>query len=472
MQADIDVIAHHRFDISSREQTAAPKPIRLHRKTRSLRSRVYLGVKAKYAISAAAALSWMGLSIWLGQSWAQELGEQVGTVWAWAMIGSIALVPGFMNAFLATSLLLDNRPVSKPLASYPGLTILVAAYNEEHSIVDTLRSIHMQSYPGELQVIVVSDGSTDRTNQYVNDCSKVFPWLSLIALPNNVGKARALNAALVLARYALVATIDADSWLHTGSLMRIVERFMQDPAHTCAVAGAIMVRNSRKNWLTRMQEWDYFQGISSVKRVQSLYQGTLVAQGAFSLYRRKAIEEVGGFPDCVGEDIVLTWAMLKKGYRIGHCEEAIVFTNVPETYRQFARQRHRWARGMIEAFKRHPSMVTRPRLSTTFILWNLQFPLLDLAFSLLFLPGVIAAFFGVFWIAGPATLAILPIGLAMHYLVFRIGQRTFRHTRLQVRFNPLGLLNYVLFYSVLMQPVSLWGYASELLGTRKSWGTK
>lgn len=459
-------------DVSVEQPLPKPKRLPRRRKSRNLFFGVYLSVKAKYTLSILIALLWMGISIWLAQTWAGELGEHVGIVWAWVLIGGIALVPGFMNAFMGMSLYLDSRPVSKPLPYYPGLTLLVAAYNEEASIVDTLRSIHLQAYPGQLQVIVVSDGSTDRTCELVRESAERYPWLSLLALPRNVGKANALNAAFKHAKFSLVATVDGDSWLHHGALMRIVERFMQDPAHTCAVAGAIMVRNSRKNWLTRMQEWDYFQGISSVKRVQSLYQGTLVAQGAFSLYSRKAIEEVGGFPDCVGEDIVLTWAMLKLGYRVGHCEDAILFTNVPETYRQFARQRHRWARGMIEAFKRHPSMIFSPRLSTTFIFWNLQFPLLDLAFSLVFLPGVIAACFGIYWIAGPATLALLPMAFIVNYFTFRVGQQTFRHTRLRVRFNPAGFINYSLFYSLLMQPVALWGYASELLGTRKTWGTK
>ncbi len=459
-------------DVASTQFLPKPRRLPRRRKTRHLFFGIYLSVKAKYAIAVLTALLWMGLSIWLAQTWANELGEHVGIVCSWILIGGIALVPGFMNAFMAMSLYLDSRPVSKSLPYYPGLTILVAAYNEEASIQDTLRSIYLQAYPGQLQVIVVSDGSTDRTNELVRESTQIYPWLSLVALPRNVGKANALNAAFLHAKYSLVATVDGDSWLHHSALLRIVERFMQDPTHTCAVAGAIMVRNSRKNWLTQMQEWDYFQGISSVKRVQSLYQGTLVAQGAFSLYSRKAIEEVGGFPDCVGEDIVLTWAMLKRGYRVGHCEDAILFTNVPETYRQFARQRHRWARGMIEAFKRHPSMIIRPRLSTTFIFWNLQFPLLDLAFSMVFLPGVIAACFGIYWIAGPATLALLPMAFVVNYFTFRVGQQTFRHTRLRVRFNPLGFINYSLFYSLLMQPVALWGYASELLGTRKTWGTK
>ena len=73
-----------------------------------------------------------------------------------------------------------------------------------------------------------------------------------------------------------------------------------------AVAGSVLVRNSRDSLGTRMQEWDYFLGIASVKRMQGLYQGTLVAQGAFSLYRTEAVLAAGGWPDAIGEDIVLT----------------------------------------------------------------------------------------------------------------------------------------------------------------------
>jgi poly-beta-1,6-N-acetyl-D-glucosamine synthase len=75
------------------------------------------------------------------------------------------------------------------------------------------------------------------------------------------------------------------------------------PSDVQAVAGSVLVRNSL--W-TRMQEWDYFLGIASVKRMQGLYQGTLVAQGAFSLYRTEAVLAAGGWPDAIGEDIVLT----------------------------------------------------------------------------------------------------------------------------------------------------------------------
>ena len=81
------------------------------------------------------------------------------------------------------------------------------------------------------------------------------------------------------------------------SLERIVARLLISPPDTLAVAGAVFVRNSRRNFLTRAQEWDYFLGIASVKRQQCLFQGKMVAQGAFSVYRTSALARVGGWPD-------------------------------------------------------------------------------------------------------------------------------------------------------------------------------
>src|SRR4029078_13531218 len=85
------------------------------------------------------------------------------------------------------------------------------------------------------------------------------------------------------------------------------------PPDTVAVAGSVLVCNSRDNLLTKMQEWDYFLGIAAVKRVQGLYQSTLVAQGAFSLYRTERVREIGGWPDAIGEDIVVTLRLMAGG---------------------------------------------------------------------------------------------------------------------------------------------------------------
>jgi biofilm PGA synthesis N-glycosyltransferase PgaC len=433
---------------------------------------MYLSVRIKFVIALVCALAWTVLSVWLAHNWFANLSSHVGFVFAVFLIGGIAIIPGFMNAFLLSSLLLDKRPQRKPLPHYPPLSILIAAYNEAPSIAETLRSIAEQHYPGELQVIVINDGSRDNTADIVRQHLAHYPWLALVDMPLNGGKARALNRGLQDVRHDLVLTVDADSYLYRDALHSIVERYMEDPVNTRAVAGTVLVRNSRSSWIAQAQEWDYFHGIAAIKRTQSLFQGTLVAQGAFSIYDRATLENIGGWPECVGEDIVVTWAILKAGYRVGHCEDACLFTNAPATLSQFFRQRRRWARGMVEAFKHHPGVLLKPQLPTFFIYWNLLFPLMDLAFTIGFLPGLVLALFGHFWIVGPMTLSLIPLGLAMNFLMFNVEVRMFRHHDLKVRKNPLGFMIYVFFYSVLLQPICLIGYLSELFSLRKSWGTK
>jgi biofilm PGA synthesis N-glycosyltransferase PgaC len=435
-------------------------------------ARVYLPIRVKFFIALIGAFAWTGFSIKVAQPWQTDLSAVIGPALAFFVVYGVAIIPGFMNSFMVMSLVLDKRPQHKTLAVYPPITVLIAAYNEEKSIKDTLLSIERQNYPGELQVIVINDGSQDRTADIVRELQQEYAWLSLVDLKQNGRKANALNQGLKFAEHELVLTVDADSYLYHNAMQSIVERYKQDPPNTRAVAGTILVRNSRESWLTRSQEWDYFHGIAAIKRMQSLCQGTLVAQGAFSLHDKQTLLEVGGWPECVGEDIVLTWALLNAGYRVGHCEDACLFTNVPSTIGQFIRQRQRWARGMLEAFRQHPSILLKGRLSTFLIYWNLFYPWLDLAFTFSFIPGLVLALFGHFWIVGPMTLAVMPLALAISLLMFSIERLMFTHVGLRVRRNILGFFIYVFAYSLLVQPASVLGYVDEIFKTRKKWGTK
>ncbi|MGN6703378.1 MAG: glycosyltransferase [Burkholderiaceae bacterium] len=437
------------------------------------RRRYYLSVPVKFSLTLTVGLLWAALSVYLSLPWIRDLAALCGYPLAIVVIAGVAIIPGFMNAFIMTALALDRRPPRAAMpVPYPSISILIAAYKEEQNIVGTLESIERQYYPGKMQVIVINDGSPDATASLVRGMQGGRPWLKLIDLPKNGGKANALNVGLQHAAHEIVITVDGDSYLYRDALKHIVGRYMSDPEHTVAVAGCVLVRNSRKNWVTRVQEWDYFHGIASIKRIQSLFQGTLVAQGAFSLYRKNILVKLGGWPDCVGEDIVLTWAMLKRGYRVGHCEDACVFTNVPDTLTQFLRQRQRWSRGMIEAFKQHPAILVGRRLSTLFIYWNLLFPILDLVFTLVFIPGIVIALFGYYWIAGPMTLALLPLAALINMMMFSIGRKMFDERGLRVRRNVLGFLLYSLAYSIVLQPACLLGYLSEILRLKKTWGTK
>jgi biofilm PGA synthesis N-glycosyltransferase PgaC len=424
----------------------------------------YLGVRAKFALALVASSGWFVLTVLIALPWIAELSQRTGALVAWLAVGSIGLVPGFMNAFLIASLLLDRRPPRLKPSRYPSVSILIPACNAEAVIPDTLRSIVNQDYPGAFEVFVVDCGSTDRTAAIVDASDHEF--LRLIRMTAGTTSSAALNRGLAEARFDLVLTLDCESFLYRDALRNIVERYMSDPPNTRAVAGTMLVRNSRKNWVTKAQEWDYFHGIAAAKRVQSLYQGTLVAQGAFSLYERGALRDLGGWPDCAGRDVVLTWAMLRRGWRIGHAEDACCFTNAPDSLRKFVAQRKAWARGMVEAFRAVPGILVEPRLSTFFVWWNLLFPWLDLAYTVLFIPGILLALAGVWWIAGPWTLAWLPMAVGINYLMYRAGSQMFAANGLRVRKNVTGFLTYALMYSLILQPACVAGYVSEVFASR------
>jgi biofilm PGA synthesis N-glycosyltransferase PgaC len=435
------------------------------------RSRWYLPVRVKFTLAVIFATFWSVLSFHLAQRWLADMSVVFGVVGAYLILFGIAILPGFMNAFLMSSLLMDRRPAFRAtIERLPGISILVAAYNEEANIAQTVESIAKQAYPGPLQVVVINDGSTDRTGAELDRLH--YRWLEVIHLPQNMGKARALNEGLKRVRHKLTVTVDGDSYLYRRALENLTRRYLSDPPDTKAVAGAVLVRNSRTNMVTRVQEWDYFHGIAAIKRLQSLYQGTLVAQGAFSAYDTDVLRQVGGWPHSVGEDIVLTWAILKAGHRVGFAENACLFTNAPTTWVQFIRQRQRWSRGLMEAFKAHWQLLFKPRMTTLFIWWNLLFPYMDAVYTLAFVPGLVLALFGIYWIAGPMTLLVLPMAMIINGIMFRVQSGMFTEQGLKVRRNVLGLIFYSLFYGLVLQPACVAGYLQEFVTRGKRWGTK
>ena len=439
---------------------------------------MYIPVKGKLVISQIMATTWVFFSIYVAQPWIRDLANTFSLAAAWLIVAGIALIPGWANAFLVAGLTLDHRPRFDLDRSLPPVTILIAAYNEEKCIGETLASIFEQHYSGEMEVIVIDDGSVDATaavarEAFVGCAGDKNCRLKILSMPANSGKSNALNRGLQEAAHDIIITIDADTYLYPESLARLVINLVEGPGNTAAIAGTVLVRNSRESLLARLQEWDYFLGISVVKRIQSLYQGTLVAQGAFSTYRKEAILEAGGWSNRVGEDIVLTWAFLERGYRVGYAENAFAFTNVPETYAQFFRQRRRWARGLIEAFKCHPRVLVRPRLVSPFVLFNFLFPYLDLVFLTVFVPGILAAvFFQYYAVVGLMTLLLLPLMLMVNIIMFYNQRRIFRRHGLRVRKNLMGAVFYMLTFQLIMAPASFLGYMSEFLNLKRSWGRR
>jgi biofilm PGA synthesis N-glycosyltransferase PgaC len=432
-------------------------------------ARLYLRVRTRFLITVVCSLAWAAFSLWISQAWIAELADALSLPAAIAVVLGIAVVPGYLNMQLVTSILLDRPRPLRFEHDFPAVTLLVAAYNEEQAIAHTVEYALRSDYPGRFDVVVVDDGSADRTRDIVRAIARRDSRVSLLKGAHG-GKAQALNLALERIETPLVATIDADTLLMPWSLKHAVARYLQSPPDTVAVAGSVLARNSRGNLLARMQEWDYFLAIASVKRQQALLQGTLVAQGAFSIYRTEALKEVGGWPDRIGEDIVLTWAMIRHGGRTTFEPTAIAFTEVPERLRHFLRQRQRWARGMIEGLRDHGStLVMRRRLLAHSIAVNYLFPFLDGMYTLAFLPGVLLALTGNFMIVGPMTVAVLPLNIAIAYAMLYRQRGVFRQTGLRIRKNYAGFLAYMLLYAPVMSPVSFVGYVKELAGVERRW---
>jgi cellulose synthase/poly-beta-1,6-N-acetylglucosamine synthase-like glycosyltransferase/peptidoglycan/xylan/chitin deacetylase (PgdA/CDA1 family) len=279
----------------------------------------------------------------------------------------------------------DNAKLAEPS---PGVTVLIPAYNEESVIVQTVESV-LHSDLSDIRVIVVDDGSSDRTlaileNNFGNNgCVQILHQV-------NRGKAAALNNALSHARTAFVVTIDADTEIEADAIQKLLRHF-SDPK-VGAVAGNVKVGN-RSRWLTRWQALEYITSQNMEKRAFDLLNCITVVPGALGAWRREAIEAVGGITaDTVAEDADLTIAIRRLGWRVTYDEEAIAWTEAPETPGQLIRQRFRWTFGTLQSFWKHSDTLFRPKYGTlgwvalpNIFVFQILLPLFSPVLDLLFL---------------------------------------------------------------------------------------
>lgn len=432
--------------------------------------RLYVSVAAKFTLAMAFTVMWVWLSVWISGGWVRDLEPVAGAVLAWVMVILVAYLPGAIVAFLAVSLMLDRQPSLRVASPTTALTVIIAARNEERGIGETIAAISRTDYAGPVSVILADNGSTDSTCLQARRAAAALGVSLRIVSELTPGKSNALNAALRHVETPYVVTVDADTLLHLESLRRLVSRLESAPPDTAAVAGTVLVRNSRVNLLTRIQEWDYYLGIAAVKRMQGLYQATLVAQGAFSLYLTAELRRVGGWPDAIGEDIVVTWRLMERGDRVLFEPTAVAFTDAPVKIQHFMRQRARWARGMLEGIATVPPWRQARRLTGFVAGVDLIIPFLDVGYALIWLPGLVLFFLGYPMIVSAWTLAVLPVTLLVYG-----GLRTFqvRHVfgpmGLQVRRNRLGYVAFLLGYQMLCSTAALAGYGQHLVGAHRRW---
>lgn len=431
---------------------------------------IYIPIVYKFIIAFILSALWVAFSVYLSLPWLQDLARLTNWFLAVFIVTGIAYAPGWINAFLIVSILLDKQPQFTEKDPEDEVTLLIAAYNEEAGIYNTLKYVASQDYKGKIRTIVINNNSNDKTRDEVERAAREMD-LEIECLDEPTpGKFNALNTGLtkVVTKYTI--TLDADTLLHKSAIRYLVSRIKSSPDDVEAVAGAVLVRNSRDNLLARIQVWDYFLSIASIKRMQGLFQGTLVAQGAFSLYKTEALKEVGGWSDAIGEDIVLTWDLLVKGYRVYFEPLAVAFTDVPTKLSHFAKQRSRWARGMIEGIRKVKPW-QQPSIYIKFLTGiNLVIPYIDFSYTFFWIPGLILAFFEKFYIVGPMSFIVLPLTMITFLILFFYQKRrVFDVLGLKVRKNVVGFIVFLLTYQILMSPISLYGYYQEIFKRKRVW---
>jgi cellulose synthase/poly-beta-1,6-N-acetylglucosamine synthase-like glycosyltransferase/spore germination protein YaaH/peptidoglycan/xylan/chitin deacetylase (PgdA/CDA1 family) len=236
--------------------------------------------------------------------------------------------------------------------SYPLVSIIVPAYNEEVNAVSSLQNLLKTDYPN-FEIIFVDDGSKDDTFEKVSYVFADHPKVKIFTKPNG-GKASALNFGIARSNAEYVVCIDADTKLRYDAVSQLMKHFLNDPQNKiAAVAGNVKVGNE-VNALTKWQAIEYISGQNFDRRAFSNVNAITVVPGAIGGFRKQAIEDAGGFTtDTLAEDCDLTIRIIRAGYRVTNETNSLAFTEAPEKTKQFIKQRFRWSFGVLQTFWKH-----------------------------------------------------------------------------------------------------------------------
>ncbi len=236
----------------------------------------------------------------------------------------------------------------------PPVSVLLAAYNEERVIASTISHLLEADYPADLEVLVVDDGSTDRTTTVATAMAATDPRVRVISQPN-MGKAVALSRALAEARYATIVMIDADTMVAPDGLRKLVTP-LADPA-VGAVSGYIRVGNTGR-LIGKFQDLEYAGAFEIDRRAQDFLGCIVVAPGALSAFRREALDGAGPITsDTLAEDTDLTLQIHKLGWKVVFASDAFADTEAPETIKALLSQRFRWAFGTLQCLWKHSDLL-------------------------------------------------------------------------------------------------------------------
>lgn len=401
----------------------------------------------------------------------------------------------------------------------PAVSVLLPAYNEEPGVVESVNSLVSLRYPVH-EVIVVNDGSTDGTMAALTDefdlvevrrpirdsiqtkrvrgiyVSRRDRDLWVIDKENG-GKADALNCGVNAAHFSYVCAVDADAVIEHDALLHVAKPIMDDPHLVAATGGIVRVANGcrvehgevlevglPKNRLAIFQVVEYFRAFLVGRVGWTKFNSLLIISGAFGLFKRSLVEEIGGYwTETAGEDVELVVRMhrhlrtLNVPYRIVFVPDPVCWTECPEDLKALSSQRRRWHRGLLETLWRHRSMTFRPRYGTFgllglpyFLLFEALGPLIEILGYLLFPIAYLTGHLSASYLLAFLGLALV-LGICLSVAALVLEEFGFRrHTR---RRDVATLFMYGVLENLgYRQLTTFWRALSfvDLLRGKSSWG--
>ena len=383
-------------------------------------------------------------------------------------------VGALMLAYYPLALIFELRPRHTPVFDTPSplVSIIVPAYNEEKVIANCVKSIESSNYRN-FEIILVDDGSTDRTLQIMRRYENP-PQVQVIAQPNS-GKAAALNHGFQLAKGEILFFVDADGIFTRSTIHEMLYGF------TSAKVGAVCGNDAPVNLdrlLTQLMALQTHVGTGFVRRALAQINCLPIVSGNIGAFRRSALDwpftrlgkEAEPFSKgFIGEDLELTWRIHRAGYRVNFAPRAIVRAETPSTVRTLWKQRVRWARGLLQTVSLHRDMFFNRKYGMLGLYLPINFfnmviiPILQLLVVFLLILFAITGY-------SPIQLDILGLilwlglGGALFTVIFSVAlDRAWKDLK-YFYVIPLWVP-----YSLLMDLVTIWAILLELRGTEAKW---
>lgn len=339
------------------------------------------------------------------------------------------------------------------------VSVVIAGHNEAHAIERCVVALYDQSRPPD-EIIVVSDGSTDRMAEKVRSLAARGLIKEGHSTQLRAGKSAGVNLACRRATGDFIINIDCDCSFDRHAFREILEAF--DDPEVGGVAGNIVVRNATRTIITAFQAIEYVISISQGKQAANLADTMTCVSGAFGAFRRKALEAVGGLDSGGGEDLDVTLSLRKAGWRTLFAPDALCYTDVPETLAALTRQRFRWERDAVRLRYRKHAELMNPfsrRFSVRDLVHELEFMLFNVAAVVAF-PFYLVWLFVTYGEYAPMILVAAQVG------IFALDAFTFTLAAwLSPKVACFTLLPYVpgysLFYGLYMRFVRLAAYLQE-----------